>query len=313
MTRTAFDQPPIEKMLFRPVPSLLGARAGDLPDIGPGSIALAGVFCDHFGGGAPGGRFSTRQVRYAQWPAFGGTSNSSQVSVDVGDLNVYPLDARKTAESLLSQARSIRDTGAKCLFVSGDYSNTPPLFSGFMSAIPQGRRGFIRISRSAGMCAPVSSALLQPRYCSTQAIVGDLPALNPWLLLLTSISQPKQDMHALRGCMDHVIDLTETGGESGSRFQAAVDSMAEKCDAVFLSVDVDALSSGCVGSSRPRCYEGIELDALSRIISRIAALPLIAGDLTGFVPALGATERQGSAVVSSLLEAMVQAMQRDSK
>ena len=313
MTQTVFDQPSIEKMLFRPVPSMLSARAGDLPDIGPGSIALAGVFCDHFGSGAPGGRFSARQVRYAQWPALGASSNSSQDLVDVGDLNVYPLDARKTAESLLRQAHAIRDTGAKCLFVSGDYSNTPPLFSGSMVAVPQGRRGFIRISRSADMCAPVSSALLQPRSCATQAIAGELPALNPWLLLLTSSSQPEQDMQALRGCMDHVIDLTDTGGESGSRFQAAVDSMAEKCDAVFLSVDVDALSSGFVGSSRARCYEGIELDALSRIIARIAALPLVAGDLTGFVPALGATERQGSAVVSSLLEAMVKAIQKDSK
>lgn len=313
MTHTVFDQPPIERMLFRPVPSLLGARAGDLPDIGRGSIALAGVFCDHFGGGAPGGRFSARQVRYAQWPALGNSRNSSQYIVDVGDLNVYPLDALKTAESLERQARAIRETGAKCLFVSGDFSNTPPLFAGAMTAVPQGRRGFIRISRSADMGTPLSRARLQLRAFATQTLVGSQPESCEWLLLLTSGTQRMQDIQALRGQMGCVIDLVQTGTEPGSNLQKAMDSMAEKCDAVFLSVDVDSLSSGYVGSSSARCYEGIELDALSGIIERIGSLPLVAGDLTGFVPAFGSTERQGSAVVSCLLEVMAQAMLRDSK
>ena len=50
---------------IRPVGSFFNAPVGDLDDLQPGTIALTGVYCDHFSGGTPGGRLAARQIRYA--------------------------------------------------------------------------------------------------------------------------------------------------------------------------------------------------------------------------------------------------------
>ena len=47
-----------------PVSTLLGAPAGDLEDLTAGTVALAGLYCDHFGGAEPGARLAARQIRY---------------------------------------------------------------------------------------------------------------------------------------------------------------------------------------------------------------------------------------------------------
>jgi agmatinase len=289
----------------RPVPSLLSARVGDLADIGPGTVALAGVYCDHFGGGAPGGRFAPRQLRYAEWPALGGPLQHIEGLVDVGDLNVYPLDAAKTAESLTRQARAIRATGARALFVSGDYSTTPALFRGAMDGMASERRGLIRISRSANMQAFVAGTNLIGRECTTRMLVDELrPSSSPWLLLLGSPLQRLQDYVALQGLQENVLDLTLENFQSGAQWQSVLARFQARCDGVYLSLDVDVLSPGVVHSGHARSMDGVSPDQLLDLLRSLATLPVLAADLTGFVPEFGVQGRMDARVVAGLLAGM---------
>ena len=290
---------------IRPAPSLLNARAGDLADIGPGTVALAGVYCDHFSGGAPGGRFAPRQLRYAEWPALGGTLQHFEGLVDVGDLNVYPLNAAKTAQSLTRQARAIRATGARALFVGGDYSTTPALFRGAMDGMATDRRGLIRISRSADMHAYDTGADLVGRKCATRMLVDELrPSSSQWLLLLGSPLQRREDYVALQGTHANVLDLTLEGVQLGGQLQGSLAKLHSGCDGVYLSLDVDVLSAGVVRSGHARSMHGVGPDQLLDLLRALASLPVVAADLTGFVPEFGVPGRNDTRVVAGLLAAL---------
>ena len=290
---------------IRPAPSLLNAGVGDLSDIGPGTVALAGVYCDHFSGGAPGGRFATRQLRYAEWPALGGPLQHFEGLVDVGDLNVYPLDAAKTAQSLTRQARAIRATGARALFVGGDYSTTPALFRGAMDGTASDRRGLIRISRSADMQAYDVGTNLVGRKCATRMLVDELrPYSSQWLLLLGSPLQRRNDYMALQGMHANVLDLTLEGGRLGGQLHGSLAKFRSGCDGMYLSLDVDVLSSGVVRSGHARSMHGISTDQLLDLLRPLATLPVVAADLTGFVPEFGVPGRNDTRVVAGLLAAL---------
>lgn len=290
---------------IRSAPSLLNARVGDLADIGPGTLALAGVYCDHFSDGAPGGRFATRQLRYAEWPALGGPLQRLEGLVDVGDLNVYPLDAAKTAQSLTRQARAIRATGARALFVGGDYSTTPALFRGAMDGMASDRRGLIRISRSADMQAYDAGTHLAGRKCATRMLLDELrSSSSQWLLFLGSPLQRREDYIALRGKHANVLDLTLEGVRRGGQLQGSLDKFHSGCDGVYLSLDVDVLSSGVVRSGHARSMHGITTDQLLDLLRPLATLPVVAADLTGFVPEFGVSARNDTRVVARLLAAL---------
>lgn len=287
---------------IRPAPSLLNARVGDLADIGPGTVALAGVYCDHFSGGVPGGRFAARQLRYAEWPALGGPLQHFEGLVDVGDLNVYPLNAAKTAQSLTRQARAIRATGARALFVGGDYSTTPALFRGAMDGMASDRRGLIRISRSADMQAYDVGKNLVGRECTTRMLVDELrPSSSHWLLLLGSPLQSKEDYVALEGMHAKVLDLTLEGVQHGSQWQDSLAKFHAGCDGMYLSLDVDVLSAGVVRSGHARSMHGVGPDQLLDLLRPLATLPVVAADLTGFVPEFGVPGRTDARVIAGLL------------
>ena len=98
---------------LRPCPSFFGAEMGDLEDLHPGVVACSGVFCDHFGSRSPGGRFFARQLRYCSsdpWTRnkLGYTANGI---IDVGDLNVFPLEPTRLGEVLREQTRRVIETG----------------------------------------------------------------------------------------------------------------------------------------------------------------------------------------------------------
>ena len=38
-------------------------KSGDIEDLSASKVAIAGLYCDHYGEAAPGARFAARQVR----------------------------------------------------------------------------------------------------------------------------------------------------------------------------------------------------------------------------------------------------------
>ena len=102
---------------FDAIPSFLGAPVGDLEDLRPGQVAIAGYFCDNLNRPAAGQRYLARQLRYASR-----LGNTSTNAIDLGDVNVFPLEPNKHFPALVSQCEAVLETGARMVLVGGDSS-----------------------------------------------------------------------------------------------------------------------------------------------------------------------------------------------
>jgi arginase family enzyme len=102
---------------FDTIPSFLGVPVGDLEDLVPGQVAMAGYFCDNLDRPAAGQRYLARQLRYASRP-----ENAPANVTDLGDVNVFPLEVGKHFSAVISQCEAILETGARMVLVGGDSS-----------------------------------------------------------------------------------------------------------------------------------------------------------------------------------------------
>ena len=107
---------------FDAIPSFLGVPIGDLEDLVPGQVAMAGYFCDNLDRPAAGQRYLARQLRYASRP-----ENAPANVTDLGDVNVFPLEVDKHFSAVISQCEAILETGARMVLVGGDSSGLKAL------------------------------------------------------------------------------------------------------------------------------------------------------------------------------------------
>ncbi|MFM8801714.1 MAG: arginase family protein [Tagaea sp.] len=111
---------PIPPPVLAGIPSFLGARIADIERIGPSDIALVGLFLDHGGRAGFGARFSARQIRYA-WAETAVLLPPDTLArcVDLGDLNVFPLEPERQEAAFRRQIGAIAKTGAIPVIVGG--------------------------------------------------------------------------------------------------------------------------------------------------------------------------------------------------
>ena len=107
---------------FDMIPSFLGVPVGDLEDLVPGQVAIAGYFCDNLDRPAAGQRYLARQLRYASRP-----ENAPANATDLGDVNVFPLEPDKHFSAVISQCEAVLETGARMVLVGGDSSGLKAL------------------------------------------------------------------------------------------------------------------------------------------------------------------------------------------
>ena len=100
---------------FDSIPSFLGLPVGDLEDLVPGQVAIAGYFCDNLDRPAAGQRYLARQLRYASRPG-----EVPANAVDMGDVNVFPLEPDKHFSAVIAQCESVLKTGTPMVLVGGD-------------------------------------------------------------------------------------------------------------------------------------------------------------------------------------------------
>jgi hypothetical protein len=107
---------------FDAIPSFLGAPVGDLEDLMPGQVAIAGYFCDNLDRPAQEQRYLARQVRYASRRGM-----ASENAIDLGDVNVFPLEPDKHFSAVIAQCAAVLETGARMVLVGGDSSGLKAL------------------------------------------------------------------------------------------------------------------------------------------------------------------------------------------
>ena len=107
---------------FDTIPSFLGAPVGDLEDLVPGQVAMAGYFCDNLDRPAAGQRYLARQLRYASQPG-----KAPANTIDLGDVNVFPLERDKHFSAVIAQCAAVLETGTRMVLVGGDSSGLKAL------------------------------------------------------------------------------------------------------------------------------------------------------------------------------------------
>jgi arginase family enzyme len=99
------------------IPSFLGAPVGDLEDLIPGQVAITGYFCDNLERPMAGQRYLARQLRYASQH-----ENMAAKAIDLGDVNVFPLERNKHSSIVTAQCVAVLEIGARMVLVGGDAS-----------------------------------------------------------------------------------------------------------------------------------------------------------------------------------------------
>ena len=135
--------------LFDAIPSFLGAPVGDLEDLTPGQVALVGYFCDNLGRPAPGQRYLARQLRYASRPG-----DVPRNTLDLGDMNVFPLEPEKHNDAVVSQCQSVLRRGARLVLIGGDTSGAKALVTAAQRVTGEEVRG---VSAARGNLADTAS------------------------------------------------------------------------------------------------------------------------------------------------------------
>ncbi len=107
---------------FDTIPSFLGVTVGDLEDLVSGQVAMAGYFCDNLDRPTAGQRYLARQLRYASR-----SPKAPANAIDLGDVNVFPLEPDKHFSAVISQCEAVLETGARMVLVGGDSSGLKAL------------------------------------------------------------------------------------------------------------------------------------------------------------------------------------------
>ena len=190
---------------FDTIPSFLGAPVGDLEDLVTGQIAMAGYFCDNLDRPAAGQRYLARQLRYASRPG-----KVPPNAIDLGDVNVFPLERDKHFSIVIAQCAAVLETGARLVLVGGDSSGLKALG--------------IAAQKVTGADVPVVSV--------TGGIAGNLSQTQPVILSVDLqelaanwVSQPRR----LTGLSPAQM-IAQTDTTSGNVVAAAVFGLAPALD-----------------------------------------------------------------------------------
>ena len=266
---------------IRPVGSFFNAPLGDLDDLQPGTIAMAGVYCDHYAGGTPGGRLAARQIRYAS-----SGPNASLMTddlIDLGDLNVFPLDPVRNQAILTEQCTRILETGARLLTLGGDYSVSPALFAGLCAASASQTIGLIRISRRLDLGDVVEDS--PRRDSATTRIAAQIPGglQNIALLGAEGVHAAEEFEWATEAAFVPLGALIDESDTSRAKRRAR---LIKGCDAIFLSVDADVLPTWLSRTANQSRGHGMSVDQLLTLLENLQGLPILAAELTGHLPDL---------------------------
>lgn len=288
------------------IPSFFNAPCGDLQDLSPHSIAVAGLFCDHYGAGEPGARFAPRQLRYANWPDRGVCPElPDRAVVDVGDLNVFPLEYERNDAVITEQAAKIARKKARLLTVGGDYSVIPPVVSGLLSARSGRDIGFIRLSRRLDIQAADAVPPQMPvRSTSTSRIATMLDGKEAAVALLGASTGITAEEYAQASPYRvHSCALLHRDFRRGLE---QIREWAAGFTAVYVSLDADVLCEHQLETALPKSSFGLSVNMVLDLLAALRSVQVIGADFTGYRPDFALPGRQQTAFAAQMLCALAQ-------
>ena len=291
---------------FAGILTMLRAPHVEVEDLEEGMIAVLGVTYDLSSTSRIGSRFGPRNMRetstyYAGHIARGDmievTTKKKLVApkegkiVDLGDVNVYPVEWPKTEAALRSAMTQIMDKGAFPVILGGDHFVSYPMTLGFHDAILKrgGKKvGYIQLSNrlDLGDEDPVWGKIWTG--ATAKRILESETVDHRNMVWIGAHGYVQQEQLDLARELDLKIftlgDIRRQGLAQVVRQAAEIAS--EGCDSVYLSVDMGVVN-GCyaAGTATPT-YDGLRDVEFLDAIELLSPYNIGALDIVGVNPTI---------------------------
>ena len=203
--------------------------------------------------------------------------------VDLGDLPIRLSDAAATAQLIAAIADRITARQALAIYLGGARAISAPLVAACARGLPVGRRlAYIQLTSSLGLgasdddldgCATVSTLL-------TQEAVR--PEDVAWLGVNGYVSLPEWERARDGG------GVVLTGDDLTMPTAVLTDALkpiVDRCDAVYLTLDISAVDTGYASGATDLRVGGLEPSVAIAVVDALSELPLVALDVVGIAPA----------------------------
>ncbi|GII94603.1 arginase family protein [Sinosporangium siamense] len=310
------------------VPTLFGAELRtdwSLLPLDPALWVAAGVPFDGTTSSRPGAAEGPRAVRAASLIYASGLSTravepmtdmrtgrdfeyGNPSVVDAGDLTVFPSDPMATTASVAAGVRELLGGGRRGIFLVGDHSCTIGTFTGFYlsrrETVPPERIGFVNLDHHFDFGD--TSSLHGPIYHgSNSRRVSELPGMRPENIAFVGVgdvTRRKQLGHLVDRGFSVVSSADLRGG--AEKVEALVDQLGERCDVVYLSVDIDVLDCSVAPGTGNVTLGGLTGGALLDVWELLHRLPIGAFDMAEVAPRLDPTGRTPQIAARLLFDAI---------
>ncbi|MFD7580152.1 arginase family protein [Kitasatospora sp. NPDC059811] len=288
--------------------TLFGAPAADRAqvDVGEDGWVAAGVPYDATASSRPGAAEGPRAIRQAslvfssyltslgQWKMLDTRSGRTfryraPRVADAGDLHIYPTDTIRTFQAVAAGSRRLSGSAPRLVFLNGDHSTTFPTFAGFRAGrLDRGARrvGFINIDHHFDFGN--WSTLHGPLYHgSNSRRISELPGMHPEDIAFVGVGDVTR-YDQFRGLLDrgfHVVPGSQILRQgAAAALRPLVEQLGERCDTVYVSLDIDVLDSAVATGTGHVTMGGIDTGHLLDVYEELRALPVEAVDIAEVAP-----------------------------
>ena len=283
--------------------TFLRAQQGDVEDLEDGIVAIAGVSYDLSCTSKIGSRFAPRAIRMTSRPRPGAAVviNTAQriftpdvdelKIIDVGDLNVYPVDWDKTEAALRDAMRQMTLTGALPVILGGDHFITYPLVQGFGDAVAEGegpskKVGYIQFSSQLdlGDEDPVWGRVWRGATARRIIDTGAVDTRNMvWVGTNGYVREDQWTQAQQQGLNIFTLDDIRREGVVAIAERAA-EIAGDGCDSIYLSVDFDVMDGGYSSMTGAPSFDGLRNVDLLKAIDVLRRAKIGAMDVVGVNP-----------------------------
>jgi formimidoylglutamase len=254
----------------------------------------------------PGARFGPKAIRDAlsSFGAYDGERDLSRAA-DLGDVALPAMNGAAAHARIEQAARAVFAAGARPIFLGGDHGCTGSVIRGLAAARPGLKLGLITIDahldvREYADQASLSSGTPFRRALETEVLEGTRVAM----VGIRRFANSRYYLDWAREQGVHLItadEVAETGAVNAAK--AALDTAIRDADALYLSIDIDAVDAAFAPGVSATGIGGLTAREMIGLVSTLATHPkLIGADLMEVSPPYDQDARTAKLAARLLLE-----------
>jgi len=283
-------------------------RSTRLDDLASGERALLGLPYDGGIPTRPGARFGPAAIRAAlgSLTTFDGSAHVPEVR-DCGDLALPTMNGGEAHRLVEEEAARLFTLGARPVFLGGDHGLTGSLIRGLAAARTDIRLAVVNIDahldvREYTDASSLSSGTPFRRAAETDIVDGSRMAT----VGVRRFANSAEHLGWAREQGMHLVSAEEVAEEGAAAVAANVlDWVMEDADALYLSVDIDAVDAAFAPGASAAGPEGLTAREAIGLVRRFAADDrLVAADIMEVSPPYDQDGRTARLAARILLEAL---------